>query len=362
MIFWPLPLEYLSIRKIKGEFTFLFPGAKSNTALGLSKAYLQKDDKLIINGQAYLAYKMALTLLAPRTFDRYGEYDFVYSPFIDEHISIEELMIYDLYSFIRLRIQVFEQFIESTLKKIRSQYDHSSLFKNDTDLLNYLVKYFQDLHKTDRKISFSVIGRIKFPETINEHFIGCLTAVLEKYLCQLQGTTHQKLLTPLKYEELNELSGKMEDISDKAKGKKRFSLITHTLKKGKIPWPDKKKDDIERWFSKLFNEVNDEEKPFMDEKDVIYLLHSNFSCYSSDEKPKVLQCNGSSGVLRYFIHQVFSRQGITGCGRKRYAQFLIQNFNLFAYTATTKDKFKNLERNIKGVPPKKGRSLPLIKE
>lgn len=350
--FFSISLNYFDKEDVLKNPVLIFPGFKIAQKKDLAFKYLQKEDSLIVNGQAYISYKIGMLLIDQNIYGKYGDHDFQYTPMMQGEIPVEEILLFELFSFIKLRLEIIEHILDDTLVNLLTTHNEPKVFNDKIDLLIYLQKYFSNLNEHESKFHYFSLNGIKFPNGIDQDIIECINAIFKKHLLQLQGLIHTALLVPSQYKSIQDIPDPFEDLIKKVDAKEIFIDYPY-FEKEKILWPEEKKEELERWFAKLYTQLNMRLIPFMKKEDVHYLIRANFTCYQDDFKPKVLKFDGKSGTLRYFIHQVFIRQGRYGCGKRRYAQFLIQNFDIFAVTTKTKKQFLNLERNIKDVPPKR---------
>lgn len=277
-------------------------------------------------------------------------------------------IVMELVTLLRIKIDFFEKFFDFILNQfIKHEPTHSIPLGSKETTINYLIKFYKNLLNNKNLFQLKLVEGIDYPTEVNVLFTECLIQVLEKKKAINEDRFLDHLLMP------NEI--KKKGIQLKQETKSPHNLIPPELdrpyfEKIKIRWNREEKyiKLLKGLFEPLFTEKNASGNYFMSEEDVEKLISQNFKINDKAFQPEVFEFNGKAATLRYFIitiYEFIDTNDIFHISKKRWIQFMVQNFDIFSKNLRKiKDKksYDNFLANQKKSKPKTGPNITIDKE
>lgn len=328
----------------------IFTGNLPNSYSNIRRQYEEATPSLILNGQVFLSFSFVLLAIVQDKINKYGQPNsLVFTPDLDEDIDLTDFIVDVIESMILVRLEILSTHFDSILKSFRGIHENSTIFPDDKALIKYLIKYFKDLEKDEERKLLTFQG-LKLPYKLNEKVKNCILLIIQEKLDLKNGVLHEKLILPQAYE--NKIAS--SNVEELKEVKSDYPQVNYPFfSKKKIKWPVDKIKILEKSHSYLYKKTNKNGEKFMEEAEVKNMLRANYSCYEEPFEPKVFKFNGSKIACRFFVHQIYNVLDARGEGNNllRFAQFLVQNIDLFYKDEWIEKDLDTLKRNIKNKAP-----------
>lgn len=250
---------------------------------------------------------------------------------------------------IKLRLQILSSNFKlalTNLKKSNAPFTKGNM--KSKMLAKYLKQYYKDLSQNNN-LKLHFLDGLQLPQEIVNILCEALVLIIEDEITKKDKKIYQAFLLPSDLDNhINPKTPNNAPLSEKQ--------LQPFFSKKKIPWGKRQTDIelLEKAFSTLYLEKNTNNEPFVSQHDVIDLCKTNFDCYDNSFNPRLIFFNGSVKQLRHFCYQVYVKSEENGYKgkKKRYAQFLFQNFEIINELDETKTKFESHISQIKANEPK----------
>jgi hypothetical protein len=233
-------------------------------------------------------------------------------------------------------------FIESHTKYLINELDG----KNDNTNFDKIQAELRPLYEQIQSNDFDLLFAAAIRQTEPKELKAFLNYHYEQYDGEFNEFVEICLMTYEQY--INPVNIKV--VNQWLSSKKPNKLTALTPPEGfiLIPIGTKTQEDIKRFFSFLYLEMNGDKKPFMNKKDVEEMLQYGFGIYEKPIKYYKVSVHRPKGIIKYCFQQLYLEID-SRIVKNDILIFLTQNFDFFK---GDQDNLTNFRRQMTNNRPK----------